>query len=291
MKQYRYIIKFFPVFLLLFNACSTMRMGDPKITTEELYDHISFLASDSLKGRYHGTPEDRIAAEYIHGRLMDLGLTPLDNSGFQSYDIITSMTRGEGNLLEFDDYTAAMNEDYVPLAFSENSSLSEEVVFAGFGFNINNDSLVWNDFEGIDISGKWVMILRGDPDPDNLSSPYLAYSEDRDKVMQAKDLGAGGVLLVSGPGYDPNDGLDDLEPRQSSTGIPVFQITRTLADKIFEPAGQTISILEEGLIKNLQPKSFNLNVSLNGTSELIQESVQTMNIIAMLRGSDPVLAE
>lgn len=291
MKQYRYIIKFFPVFLLLFNACSIMRIGDPEITTEELYDHISFLASDSLKGRYPGTPEDRVAAEYIHDRLMDIGLTPLDNSGFQSYDIITSMTRGQDNLLQFDNYTATLDEDYAPFAFSENSSLSAEVVFGGFGFHIDEDSLVWNDFKGIDVTGKWVIILRGDPEVDNLNSPYLAYNEDRDKVMQAKDLGAGGVLFVSGTSYDPNDNLDALEPRQSSTGIPVFQITRTLADKILETAGQTIAILEKGLIKNLQPNSFSVNVSLDGTSELIQESVQTLNVIAMLEGSDSTLAE
>ncbi len=94
-------------------------------------------------------------------------------------------------------YTA--EKDFMPFAFSSNAGLESEVVFAGYGFNINTDSLKWNDYNGTDVKGKWVMILRGDPEPENNKSPYIPFSADRDKALLAKDMGAAGVLMVSGP--------------------------------------------------------------------------------------------
>jgi len=297
MKPSRYITSscltrsFSLLLLAAFCACSTIRIDNPDISVKELNDHISFLASDSLKGRLPGTPEDRVAAEYILNQFADFGLQLFDSSGLQHYEVVTNMSIGPGNQLQIGDYKADVSEEYVPFAFSESTSLSASVVFSGYGFMIEQDNLSWNDFAGVDISGKWVMILRGDPEIDNLSSPYISYSKDRDKAMQAKDLGAGGVLLVSGPAFDQNDRLDDLEPRQSSTGIPVFQINRKIANKILHPAGETIEELEKKLINKRQPNSFELEMNIAGSSELVQESVQTFNVVAILKGSDPMYAD
>ena len=93
----------------------------------------------------------------------------------------------------------------MPLSFSSNGNLESEVIFAGYGFNINTDSIKWNDYRDIDVKGKWVMILRADPEAENTKSPYIPYSGDRDKALLAKDMGAAGVLLVSGPISDPQD--------------------------------------------------------------------------------------
>jgi len=65
-----------------------------------------------------------------------------------------------------------------------------EVMFAGYGFGINEDSLKWNDYSGLDVKGKVVMILRADPEIDKTKSPFIKYSRDRDKVLQAKDIGS-----------------------------------------------------------------------------------------------------
>lgn len=283
------IIRLIPVLFILFTgACSGIRIDNPEISMEELYEHISFLASDSLKGRLPGTSEDRVAAEYILDQFLDVGLTPLDSSGFQYYDIRTGVSLGTGNQLQIDCYNARLNEDFIPLTFSENDSLSADIVFAGYGFMIDGEGIFWNDYEGIDISGKWVMLLRGDPEIDSINSPYLPYREDRDKVIQARDLGAGGVLLVSGFAYDPDDELDELAQAQGSAGIPVFQVSRELADRILKPAGQSVMALEKKLIDNRQPIRFALETIILGRSELIQESVQTTNVVVTLRGSDPL---
>ena len=111
----------------------------------------------------------------------------------------------------------------MPLAFSSNSGLESEVIFAGYGFNINNDSLKWNDYNGIDVKGKWVMILRADPEPENTISPFIPFSGDRDKALLAKDMGAAGVLLVSGPVFDPQDTFESLSTEDFSVGYSCFQ--------------------------------------------------------------------
>lgn len=289
MHRIRYIIRGFPVLLiLLIGACTGGHIDNPEISIDELHEHISFLASDSLKGRFPGTPEDRVAAEYILDQFIDFGLTPLDSFGFQYFDITTSVAIGSGNQLQIGEYNAILNKEFTPLSFSENASLTEELIFAGYGFMIDQGEIVWNDYDGLDIFGKWVMLLRGDPEIDSLNSPYLLYREDRDKVMQAKNLGAGGILLVSGINYNPDDELDELELRQGSVGIPVFQISRDLADQIFKPNDQSIKVLEEELMSKRQPVSFETGIIVSGRSELIQESVQTTNVAVMLEGYDPM---
>ena len=52
-------------------------------------------------------------------------------------------------------------KDFTPMGFTSNKALESEVLFAGYGFNINNDSLKWNDYKSIDPTGKWVMIIAG----------------------------------------------------------------------------------------------------------------------------------
>ena len=82
---------------------------------------------------------------------------------------------GKSNALLVNGINYTSDKDFMPLAFSSNAGLESEVVFAGYGFNINSDSLKWNDYNGIDVKGKWVMILRGDPETENTKSPFIRF--------------------------------------------------------------------------------------------------------------------
>jgi len=115
------------------------------------------------------------------------------------------------------------------LLFLKDNTFTGEVLFAGYGFEINEDSLKWNDYAGIDVKGKVVMILRADPEIEKNSSPFIRYSRDRDKVLQAKDMGALAVLLVSGKVFDPEDKFEPLAKGDQSVGIPAFRISRNVA--------------------------------------------------------------
>ena len=122
---------------LVFMASVAVAQKDKEITTTELEEHIYFLASDSLKGRKPGTPESRVAAEYIRDQFEKVGLKPLGADGFQYFDVIMSVEPGEYNRLAFNGTDLTIDKDYKPMPFSANGKLEAEVVFAGFGWMKN----------------------------------------------------------------------------------------------------------------------------------------------------------
>lgn len=276
------------ILLFLLSSASCNRKKDPEVTVAELRDHIKFLSSDTLKGRMTGTPGDSLAAEYIRAQLQSYGFIPVTKDGLQRFRVTKGVIAGK-NTLKIDGTAFQSEKDFTPMVFSSNDSLVAQVVFAGYGFNIRNDSLDWNDYQGLDVSKKWVMILTADPETDKPSSAFLPYSGDRDKTLVAKDLGAAGVLLVSGPQSDPEDKFEPLSSSGYSAGIPVFRIKRQLADKILSGNGSDIKSIEEKLKKTRKPVVFETKSIVTGKSELKKETAGTRNVVMELPGEDPAL--
>lgn len=272
-------------------AC-TFAQEKPKsseISATELKKHVSYLASDALQGRKTGMPGDSLAAEYEHKVLTQEGLIPLFGNGFQHFRVTDKIIYGPNNILELHGSTLKLDADFAPFAFSENASFAGEVVFCGYGFDISEDSLKWNDYSGMDVKGKIVMILRADPEIDKLKSSFIKYSRDRDKVLQARDMGASAVLLVSGKIFDPEDKFEPLAKGEQSVGIPAFRISRTVANSILEAKKLNIDDLEQKLNEQRSPDIFNTGVSLSGKSDVMQTTIPTRNVVMMIPGSDPVL--
>ena len=136
------------------------------------------------------------------------------------------LRQADHNNLRFGDFQGTFRQDFMPVAYSSNGTISSQVVFAGYGFDIDQDSLKWNDYEGVDVKGKWVMFFRGDPELDNNESKFIPYTEIRGKVLVAKDHGAAGVLIVTPVEVDKNDRLIGLhsENNDVTSGIPVINI-------------------------------------------------------------------
>ena len=72
---------------------------NPEITTNEFFQHLSYLASDSLKGRLPGTEEDRLAALYIADEFSKAGLQLMGDGGLQAFEVITDLETGATNYL------------------------------------------------------------------------------------------------------------------------------------------------------------------------------------------------
>jgi hypothetical protein len=174
----------------------------------------------------------------------------------------------------------------MPMTFSANSGLISEAVFLGYGFNINSDSLKWNDYEGIDVKDKWVIILRADPETDKTESPFIPYTSDRGKALQAKDMGAAGVIFVSGPAYDSRDTFESLNSGDFSVDIPVLRIKRDVADLILSKTKQTIEGLEKKLNDKRKPFSFPTKTTISAKAEIIREMNTTRNVTMILHGED-----
>ena len=275
--------------LVVFAILSCNRIKEnPDITENELLSHVEFLASDSLKGRYPGTQEDFVAASYIAAEFRKAGLSWFTENGLQEFEVISHLEMGKNNTFQLEDFTGVPGKDFVPAPFSSNKSLDGEVIFCGYGFEIDNNELKWNDYSGLDVSGKWVMVLRGDPLPDQSMSVYSSYSNDRDKGMVAIDNGASGIIYVSGPIFDPYDELLSLKSKESPVGIPAIHISRNLADMILKSTGNTIENLEKNINKKLNPVSFNTGINVKGSSEIIPHKVHTFNVVGYIEGSHPM---
>ena len=283
MKHYlRLTATILPVIIIAI-SCSRVKTD---ITNDELIDHIKYLSSDSLKGRMTGTAGDSLAAEYIRARLTGYGLVPLSGDGLQRFKVTDKVIAGKDNALLVNEKSLIADQDFTPVTFSQNGSVKAEVVFAGYGFSINNDSLKWDDYKGIDIKNKWVMILRSDPEPDNQNSKFAPFSNDRNKAMIAKDLGAAGILLVSGQSFDNSDSFDPLAKGGFSVGIPVLRIKRSVADAILSGKKMNINDLEKTLNTHKKPFSLSTGAIVDGRSEVINYLTNTRNVIMVLPGED-----
>jgi len=277
--------------LLVIIAYSCNTSITRKITTGELQEHIKYLSSDSLKGRLTGSQGDSLAALYIKDQLAAAGLVPLTGDGFQRYKVTDKVIAGEKNFLTVDNEQFDLSTDILPFSFSGNSSLEADVIFVGYGFNINNDSLKWNDYEGIDVKGKWVLILRGDPEPEKSVSAFIPFNSDRDKVLLAKDMGASGALMVSGPLTDADDSFESLSAGDYSVEIPVLRIKRNVANEILNKTNKTIAELEKQINSSKKPGGFKTGVRVNAGSEIIKKNSVTRNVIMLLPGEDELLKD
>lgn len=284
-------IPWFIIILLLLFSCSHYHVDEPEITSEELYSHINFLASDSIKGRKPGTKGDIESAEYIRDQFKGLGLKLLANEGFQEFELVTSVKMGDNNSFSFHGVKAEPETDFVPLAMSENASIEADICFAGYGFNINDENIHWNDYKDIEAEGKWLMILTADPEAENSKSKFSIYSDQRSKIILARDKKAAGVIFVDGANVNPEDKLDFVDIKEASSGLPVVQIKRVFANTLLKTKNLTIEEIESRLINNHKPFSFDLGSNASITTDLELSKVKTMNVIACLPGNEKELRD
>ena len=278
------------IFLLifLFNSCSVFNENNK---VNNLRQHVKYLASDKLEGRYPASEGDFLAATYIKEQFKNLNLELLDDEGFQYFDIISSVSIGNNNNLVFDSKSYQVNNDFIPISFGKNTSLSSEIFFAGYGFVIDTDSLYWNDYNDVKIKDKWVMILRGSPEGDNPHSAFGEHLSLRKKVLNAKDNSAAGVIFVSGENFDKEDNLIKLsyDQSQQDLGIPVIHITRSLANQILDINNTSIQMLESKIDKDF--KSFHILKELSVSTEIIFNKKKTQNVLGYIKGNDSVLKD
>jgi len=276
------------LFLLVVLVVSCGKKFDPEITVQDIKDNINYLASDSLKGRKAGEAGDLLAAEFIRSKFKVAGLTLLYESGFQKFNLVTSADLEGENTLMVNGEQFQVEEDYLPYAFSANSNVKAEVIFAGYGLQVNKDTLQWNDFNNLDVAGKWILALQGDPDLDNPNSPFLEFSTERAKALLASDLNAAGLILVAGQKFSEQDELSSLffDKNSSRYNIPVIQVSRALANKVLAETGETVGSLEVQMEK--ENRSFGLltNVELAINVNIELKETESQNVVAMVPGTD-----
>ena len=275
----------FLFFIIGFTAVA--QKSNPEITVKELKENIGYLASDELKGRKSGEPGELMAAEYIREKFKMAGLELLYENGFQKFGLVTSAEIGAGNKLTVNGSDFEVEKFFLPYAFSANTSISTGVVFAGYGLEVDRDTLQWDDYKGIDVNGKWVLALQGDPDLENQQSPYIEFSSERSKALFATDNNAAGLILVAGKKYREKDELSSLvfDKNSARYSIPIIEVTREVANKMLG-GKTTVEALEAEMDSLKKPLSLKIDATVSATTNAIQKEAETRNVVALLPGID-----
>ena len=269
--------------------------GSAEIMSFEILAHIKYLASDNLNGRLPGTPGSKLAIDYISKHWEAQGVEPAGTKGYkQPFSFINNVSLGKRNILRIRNSRKQyiVQKDFIPLGSSGNGSINEDVVFIGYGLDIN-DSLSWRDYENVDVQGKWVLLLLDGPDGDSPHSPYGRHKTLYNKIIVARDHGAGGVLFVNRLQTIDENNLRTLQYRQSSStaGLPVIQITHSLANEMLINHGQSIAELRSKLDEQLTPLSFPVDCKVSANVNLKFGKETATNLIGFIEGNDPVLKD
>ena len=200
MRLYRILITF-----SLFAFSCTNVSNEFKTNNEinsNVLNHIKFLSSDEMEGRYPGSEGSTKSADYIAENFKQAGLRPYNSEEFfQKFEFKSGISLSGKNSITINNNRFNVEEDYMPVQFSESGNFKGQIIFTGYGLKV--DELNWDDYRDTNVEGKWVLIFRGSPEGYNPHSKYGDKISIRNKTLLAKDMGALGVLLINQEKSEP----------------------------------------------------------------------------------------
>lgn len=260
---------------------------------------LFFLAGEECEGRGLETDGIQKAARHIAKAFEQAGLKPAGTDGyFQPFPVYTgraergpkqalTFTRGEGSPV-----APKLDDGFVPLAGK--GTLKAGLAFVGYG--ITAPQLKYDDYAGVDVAGKWVVVLRRTPRADNTEKPFdpapdsnygsLAY-----KVRQAEGKKAAGIVFVNDATYGKNEDAPIQASVMPATELPVVQVKRSVLDKLL-PEGKTLAAIEAGIDADTKPNSFVLDGwTAEAEVSFVRPSLTARNVVGVLPGSGPLADE
>lgn len=265
------------------------------ITSEEMMTWMEKLCSPEFQGRLSGTPEFIASAEWVAGMLKEWGIKPGGDNGtfFQWFDAPYTVVNDIGSLSlkidQPDGSSIIKNYDYpdefYPGMNSGNGEITAEVVFAGFG--VTAPELDYDDYKGIDVKGKIVLVNRDVPPTDARNPEYnkwVKYCYHQYKLENAVRHGAAGFLYADGASANPNISYD---PSIIVCGIG----PQPLAD-IFSGLNTTNVTEINRIRESIKPSSFTTGKTMTiGANTTRYPEGKGCNVVGIIEGTDPVLKE
>ena len=279
-----------------------------EINAADFAEHVQQLASDDFGGRGPGTAGEDKTVEYIKAQFARIGLQPGNGSDwFQSVAMVESTADESATLnLKVGDAAQVLTfgDDMVIGTRTGKPQISvkdSELVFVGYGVDAPEQQ--WNDYAGLDVKGKTVVMLVNDPGfHANDAQPFRGhrmtyYGRWTYKFEEAARKGAAAALIIhdtegasygwdvvknswSGPQYDL-PAKDDPAPRVPAQGW----ITGEAATALFKAAGQDLAKLRAAANKRgFKPVPLDATASLDLKSSSVEKS--SRNVIGLLPGSE-----
>lgn len=294
-------------FVILFSCKNEFEEAEKSIKYTDLERHIRVLASDEFEGRKPFTQGEEKTVEYIKNEFEKIGLVPAyNNSYYQNVPVVEIKTKlsteiniktekGKYNLNLLDEVLVSTNQLVDEIKITES-----ELIFAGYG--IVAPEYGWNDYKGLDVKGKTVVILVNDPglatEEQSLfkGSAMTYYGRWTYKYEEAARQGAEGVIIVHQDkpagypwsvlknGYGIKFSLQNANKNLDKCKFEGW-ITLDMAKELFAKVGRSFEEMEKlALDKKFQAVPLNASISFTLENQFIEKN--TKNVIGLYPGTD-----
>jgi aminopeptidase YwaD len=255
---------------------------------------VRYLADPAREGRGVGTRGLDDAAAYIADRMRAAGLLPGGDRGtyLQALEVTTGVEVGTPNAVEVGGTRVDLGDAFQPIGFSTNGTVRAPVVFAGYG--ISAPGFQYDDFEGLDVRDKLVLVMTNEPGEMDTTSRFdgavnTPHAELRTKAIAARERGALGILVVNGPKHHAGEPLP--RPRSDgggymTSGLIAARISEALAERLMQGSGRTLREAQEQIEEHGTPHSFALAESATVTVALRRTRATTHNVVGWIPGRD-----
>ncbi len=270
------------------------------IDVDDLKTHVAELTAEAMAGRLTGTEGERLATAYVASVLKGLGLEPAGDNGsyFQEFPFVAGVSLGDDNRLDVGGRDHEVERDWRPLAFSKTGEVEGAgVVFAGYGIQApaRGEQDEYDSFVHLPVKDKWILALRYMPaDIEDARRQHLnRYASLRFKAMLARDKGARGLLIASGPNAQVKDELVKLSFDASLAGasIPVVSVSNRIAEELVRAAGKDLAELQNTLDTGELVMGFEMpDVEVSAHIDIQQERKTGRNVLARLSADDSAVA-
>lgn len=298
------------------NLPAELKPAFEAITSNDILQHTKVLSADEYEGRGPGTKGEELTVKYLTDEFQKLGLKPGNPDGtyVQKVPLVgftaqptASFTAGAKTInLTFPQDYVAVSRRFVPESKVENS----DIVFVGYG--VVAPEYGWDDYKGVDVKGKTIVMLINDPavpsqsDPSKLDEKMFKgnamtyYGRWTYKYEIASEKGAAAAIIVheTGPAGYPyevvsgswsRENFDIQKPDKNMNRVAVESwITNDRAKELFAAGGQDFDALKKAAVtKDFKPVTLNAKANFNIKNTL--REINSNNVVAKLEGSDPVL--
>jgi Zn-dependent M28 family amino/carboxypeptidase len=286
--------------------------AEQSITADGILQHIRVLASDEFEGRAPATKGEQLTVDYLINQFKGLGLKPGNPHGGWTQDVpmvgvksasTIQLTRGA------DKTSISFPQDYVGWSQLPQESLNirgSELIFVGYG--VEAPEYQWDDFKGVDLRGKTLLMLVNDPPAPDANDPtrldervfkgqamtYYGRWTYKYEIAAAKGAAACFVIHETGPAGYPwfvvisSNGRENFRLKDSTEKVVPFQGWMSLerTKQTFATAGRDFDALKKAAIRrDFRPVSLGIAMNLSLTNTM--REVRSKNVIAQLPGKDP----
>jgi len=273
------------------------------ISDSDIREPLKILSSDEFEGRLPTTEGEKKTIDYLVSEFKKAGLQPGNGDSFLQKVALMEITADPDMTMVIGDNNFAYKEDMVASSKREQSSVSledSELVFVGYG--VNAPEYDWNDYEGLDVEGKTVVMLINDPGFENPESGKFQgttmtyYGRWSYKYEEASRQGAAGAIIVhetapasygwsvvanswSGPQY----GLVSADKGASRVAVEGW-LTLDAAKKVFADAGLDFDKEKANAMQGPYNKAMDIKASVTVNNTF--EKSESNNVIATLPGAE-----